>query len=167
MANTMDHGRKSVPSHRRRSLRAETRSAAVWTILSVIALAVVGLTMFFIRNRAGLLPWQRVPPYYSSVARAKPFPKTLSPSEFSDPSIARGYEIAQRIPEVLVQQPSYCRMLRHHHSLLACFVTTDAARCQGCLQEAYLADRMTLAGKSPEQIRNSIIAGEWRNVRLE
>ena len=112
--------------------------------------------------------WRPVPEYYTSVQRAKPFPKTLPPSAFSDPTVERAYEIAQRIPEVLVQQPSYCAFVEwHHESLLECFRTNDAARCKVCLQEAYLADKLNRSGKSAAEIRSSIIAGDWRTVKLE
>jgi hypothetical protein len=163
----MANGRKTGQPSRRQRFRAESRRAALWTALSVIALLGVGLAMYSVRKGFGILPWQRVPPYFSSVKQGRPLPKTLPPSGFIDPKVARGYEIARRIPEILVQQPSYCRLLRHHHSLLDCFSTYDAARCQVCLQEAYLTDRMTQMGKSPAEIRRSIIAGDWQKVGLE
>jgi hypothetical protein len=52
--------------------------------------------------------------------------------------------------------------------LLDCFRTNDAAYCgQICLKEAYLANELRRAGKSAAEIRSSIIAGEWRSVKLE
>ncbi len=161
--------RKSGNVSQRKRFHATNRKATVRVVLSIVALLAFGLATFFVRRHAGLLPWQRVPPYYASVDRAKPLPKTLAPSAFSDQRVARAYEIAKRIPEVLVQQPSYCLLARrHHHSLLECFSTNDAAYCgQVCLQEAYLTDELNRAGKSAAEIRSSIIAGEWRSVKIE
>lgn len=161
--------RKPKKVSRRERFDATSRKATLRVILSIVALLAFGLATFYVRRYAGLLPWQRVPPYSASVDRTKPLPKTLSPSEFSDPKTARAYEIAKRLPEVLVQQPSYCILARrHHHSLLECFITNDAAYCgQVCIKEAYLADELKRAGKSPAEIRTSITAGEWKNVRLE
>ena len=161
--------RKPGKVSRRKRFDVTSRKATLRVVLSIVALLAFGLATFYLRRHAGLLPWQRVPPYSASVDRTKPLPKTLPPSELSDPKIARAYEIAKLIPEVLVQQPSYCILARRHqHSLLECFITNDAAYCgQICIKEAYLADELNRAGKSASEIRSAIIAGDWRNVRLE
>ena len=161
--------RKPERLSRRKRVAVTGRKATIQVVLSIVALLAFGLATFYARRHAGLLPWQRVPLYYTSLERAKPFPTTLQPSAFSEPKIARAYEIAKRIPDVLVQQPSYCLLSqRHHHSLLDCFRTNDAAHCgQICLKEAYLADELSRAGKSPQEIRSAIIAGVWRSVKLE
>lgn len=143
------------------------RKASWQVAVSVAILLIFGLAAYVFRERFGMLPRQRTPHYYSSVEKARPMPTTLPPTAFQDPRVARGYAIAKRIPEVLVQQPSYCIVMRHHHSLLACFVTDDARHCQTCLKEAYLADELDRAGKTAAEIRASIIAGEWRNITLE
>ena len=146
-------------------MKANSRKAARRAIVWIVGILAFGLIAFLFRQREGLLPWQRVPPYAASVDRARPLPKTLPPEIFTDQKVAHGYEIAKRIPEVLVQQPSYGVFVRRHqHSLLDCFTTNDAARCEVCLQEAYLADHMYRAGKSAAAIRTSIIAGEWKNM---
>jgi Protein of unknown function with PCYCGC motif len=51
---------------------------------------------------------QLIPHYHDDPAKAKPFPKTLDPAQFSQPAIKKAYETARRIPEVLAQQPCYC-----------------------------------------------------------
>ena len=154
---------------RRKRFHETSRKATSRLVVSMVALFAFVLAVFFIRRHAGLLSWQRVPPYSVSIDQTKPLPKTLPPSEFSDPRITGAYAIAKRIPEVLVQQPSYCLLVRrHHHSLLECFITNDAAYCgQVCIKEAYLADELNRAGKSASEIRSSIIAGDWRRVRIE
>jgi hypothetical protein len=161
--------RKPGNVSRRKRISVAGRKATIQVVLSIVALLAFGLATFYMRRSAGLLPWQRVPLYYDSVEQAKPFPKTLQPSAFRDPKVAGAYEIANRIPEILVQQPSYCLLAqRHHHSLLDCFRTNDAAYCgQICLKEAYLTDELNRAGKSAAEIRSLIIAGEWRSVKLE
>lgn len=153
---------------RRYRAKANIRRAAWQVALCVAALLILGLAVYVFRERFRLLPWQQVPHYYSSAEQARPLPPTLPPAAFQDPRVARAYVIAKRIPEVLVQQPSYCLLMRrHHHSLPACFVTDDANRCQICLKESYLADELDRAGKSAAEIRASIIAGEWRSIKLE
>lgn len=163
--------RKPGRMSRRKRLRVTSRKVAVPIVLCIVAMIAIGLVTFLMRQRAGLPPGRmprRIPPYYESVDRARPLPRTMPPSAFGDPKVARGYEIAERIPEILVQQPSYCAYwLRKHQSLLHCFVTEDAAHCPGCLQEAYLVDSLTRAGKSATYIRGAIIAGEWWSVKLE
>ncbi len=165
----MGGSRKTEKPSRRKRIGATERKATIPVVLSIVALLAFGLGTFYMRRHLGLLPWQRVPLYYASVEKAKPFPKTMPPGEFSDPKVAGAYEIAKRIPEVLVQQPSYCTLGRtHHHSLLDCFRTNDAAHCgQICLNEAYLVDELSRAGKSAVEIRGSIIAGDWRQVTIE
>lgn len=144
------------------------RKASGQVAVSVTVLLIIGLAAYVFRERFGMLPRQRIPHYYSSVEKARPIPTTLPPTAFQDARVARGYAIAKRIPEVLVQQPSYCLLMqRHHHSLLACFVTDDAQHCQTCVKEAYLADELDRAGKTATEIRASIIAGEWRKIKLE
>ena len=152
----------------RRKRFSTSRNATLRAVLSIVVLLAVGFTAFYMRGRVGAFQWRSTPEYYTSVQRAKPFPKTLPPSAFGDPTVARAYEIAKRIPDVLVQQPSYCFFVdRHHESLLECFRTNDAARCKVCLMEAYLADKMNRSGKSAAEIRSVIIAGGWRSVKLE
>ena len=160
--------RKPGNISRLKRLSLTSRKVTLRVVLSIVILLAVGLTAFYMRGRVGSFRWRPDPEYYTSVQRAKPFPKTLPPVAFSDPTVARAYEIATRIPEVLVQQPSYCAFVeRHHESLLECFRTNDAARCKVCLQEAYLADKLNRSGKSAAEIRTSIMAGEWRGIKLE
>jgi hypothetical protein len=78
------------------------------------------------------------------------------------------YELAAKIPVVLHQQPCYCYCDRMgHNSLHSCFENAHGARCDICLKELYYAYGQHKKGKTASQIRKSIIAGEWRQVRLE
>jgi len=110
-----------------------------------------------------------IPAYHRSAKDAKPFPALLPASQFARyPVVARAYEIAHEIPEVLAQQPCYCYCDREfgHTSLLDCFTSTHTAGCMTCLKETYFAYQMTKQGKKPAAIRAAIIRGDWRNTSL-
>ncbi len=67
---------------------------------------------------------ESVPPFHEDPSTAKPFPETLSPSLFDIPAVARAYQVAGEIPEVLAQQPCYCYCDGHGHgSLLDCYAS--------------------------------------------
>src|SRR3990172_2031475 len=70
----------------------------------------------------------RVPPYHPGADAARPLPKTLPPEQFSIPVVAQAYRVAQRIPEVLAEQPCYCWCDKYGHgSLLDCYRTEHGA----------------------------------------
>ena len=74
------------------------------------------------------VPETRVPPFHPSAEAARPLPKILPPEQFSIPVVARAYRVAQRIPEVLAQQPCYCWCDKYGHgSLVDCFATEHGA----------------------------------------
>ncbi len=78
------------------------------------------------------------------------------------------YELAPKISAVIYQQPCYCHCDRMGHtSLRSCYESTHAAECGTCLQELYYSYRMSQAGKTPKQIRQGMIRGEWKRVELE
>jgi hypothetical protein len=72
---------------------------------------------------------QNVPHYFENPEAAKPFPTTLDPAQFSEPAVKRAYQIAQRIPDVLAQQPCYCFCDKgfNHGSLLHCHIDDHSA----------------------------------------
>jgi Protein of unknown function with PCYCGC motif len=110
-----------------------------------------------------------VPPYFKSAKAAQPLPAVLPASRFEGrPVVVRAYEIAGKIPKVLVQEPCYCGCDVHfgHHSLLDCYASDHTAGCAVCVKEAFLAYEMTKLGKSPAQIREAIIRGDWKQVDL-
>jgi Protein of unknown function with PCYCGC motif len=78
------------------------------------------------------------------------------------------YELAAKIPEVLLQQPCYCYCDRNmgHKSLHSCFEGTHGARCSTCLKELYYSYSMNKKGKTATQIRQGIIRGDWKQVDL-
>ena len=107
-----------------------------------------------------------VPAHFQTERDAAPLPETLSAKLFSDPKLARVYEIAQRIPAVLAQQPCYCYCDRGHghRSLLDCQRDDHSASCAVCRKEVLLSDRLTRMGLSAKEIRASIIRGDWKEV---
>lgn len=72
---------------------------------------------------------QNIPHYFDDPEKAKPFPKTLDPSQVNSLAAKQAYETARRIPEVLVQQPCYCYCDRGfgHGSLLDCHKDNHSA----------------------------------------
>jgi hypothetical protein len=47
-----------------------------------------------------------VPPYFKRAEDAKPFPRTLDPSQFLPGEVREAYSIAEEMPDVLAQQPT-------------------------------------------------------------
>ncbi len=77
------------------------------------------------------------------------------------------YDIAAKIPGVLYQLPCYCYCDRiGHKSLRSCYESAHAAHCATCLKEAYFAYFETKKGKTPKQIREEIIKGEFTSLDL-
>jgi len=109
---------------------------------------------------------EEIPPYHKTAQGAQPLPQTLSPSQFSNPLVAEAYEIARQIPRVLAQQPCYCHCNREfgHTSLLDCFTSTHTAGCGICMSETFFAYQMTRQGKTPAEIREGIIRGDWKHA---
>jgi Protein of unknown function with PCYCGC motif len=84
------------------------------------------------------------------------------------PFQTHAYDVAAQIPVVLHQQPCYCYCDRiGHNSLHSCFENTHGAQCATCLKELYYANAMTKKGKTPTQIRQGIIKGEWKQIDLQ
>jgi hypothetical protein len=78
------------------------------------------------------------------------------------------YDVAQKIPRVLYQMPCYCYCDRiGHNSLRSCFESSHGAHCATCMKEAFYTYFETKKGKSPKQIREGIIKGEWQSLDLE
>jgi hypothetical protein len=97
-----------------------------------------------------------VPPYFKRAEDAKPFPRTLDPSQFQDSAVREAYAVANEMPDILAQQPCYCRqpVLR---SLLDCFVNFEATNCEICVEEARLAGQLRLQGKTASEVRAVIV----------
>lgn len=111
----------------------------------------------------------RIPAHFESAAAAQPLPAVLDPKRFSNPIVARGYQMAAANSAVFAQQPCYCYCDagESHKSLLDCYASEHSAGCDICLREGYYVDKMTKAGKSAAEIRKLIIDKEWQKTSLE
>ena len=95
-------------------------------------------------------------------------PSTMSPDNFSDPVVQNAYTVAARVKKVLYQEPCYCHCDRSqgHASLLDCFVSKHGSGCQICVREDLYSYEQSRKGKTPAQIRDGIISGEWQSVDI-
>jgi hypothetical protein len=93
---------------------------------------------------------------------------TMEPSLFSDKEIFNAYVVAGRVKKVLYQQPCYCHCDRSsgHGSLLDCFVSRHGSGCETCMREAFYSYEQTRRGRTPAQIREGIIRGDWQKVNV-
>jgi len=93
-------------------------------------------------------------------------PPTMEATLFPDIQTFNAYIIAGRTKKVLYQQPCYCHCDRSqgHGSLLDCFVSRHGSGCDICQKEAFYSYEQTRKGKTPAQIREGIIKGEWQKV---
>jgi hypothetical protein len=94
-------------------------------------------------------------------------PPTMEPSIYSDNiGTFNAYAVAGRIKKVLYQEPCYCHCDRSqgHGSLLDCFVSRHGSSCDICMKEAFYSYEQTHKGKTPAQIREGIMRGDWQKV---
>jgi hypothetical protein len=149
--------------HKKQNLPKLTLANSKW----VIVLAVTALLLFF-----GFTFYMRyyfqfpstlddplVPPYFKRAEDAMPFPRTLDPSQFQASEAREAYAIAEEMPDVLAQQPCYCRrpVLR---SLLHCFANLEATNCEICVKEAQLVAQLHRQGRSASEIR-AVVVGQY------
>ncbi len=82
---------------------------------------------------------------------------------------AHAYELAAKVPNVIYQQPCYCHCDRSvgHTSLHSCFSSDHGAHCATCMQELFYTYQMTKAKKTPAQIREGIIHGDYASIDLQ
>ena len=85
------------------------------------------------------------------------------------PAQTHAYEIAAKISNVIHQEPCYCYCDRGmgHNSLHSCFEGTHGAQCDVCMKEVYYSYAQTKKGRTPAQIRQGIIKGEWKQIDLQ
>ncbi|MHB1021004.1 MAG: CYCXC family (seleno)protein [Acidobacteriaceae bacterium] len=119
-------------------------------------------------------PADDIPAYHSQPpATNKKLSPILSGKQLTGPYFThafqvRAYKEAAKIPKVLYQLPCYCRCDRSlgHTSLHSCFSGLHAAECSTCMKEGVYAYRMTMKGKSVQQIREGIEKGEFEKIDL-
>lgn len=95
-------------------------------------------------------------------------PPTMEASIYTDKLIFNAYAVAARVRKVLYQEPCYCHCDRSngHASLLDCFVGRHGSGCDICIKEVFYSYEQTRRGKTPAQIRDGIIRGDWQKVEL-
>ena len=105
-------------------------------------------------------------PAFHSEAPKDALPPTMEPSIFTDIQTFNAYVVAGRSKKVLYQQPCYCHCDRSqgHGSLLDCFASRHGSGCDICQKEDFYSYEQTRKGKTPAQIREGIINGEWQKV---
>ena len=105
-------------------------------------------------------------PSYHTKSPQTALPPTLEPSQFTDKVVFNAYLLAGRIRKILYQEPCYCHCDRSmgHGSLLDCFAGQHGAGCDICMREAFYSYEQTHKGKTPAQIRDGIVHGEWQKV---
>jgi Protein of unknown function with PCYCGC motif len=115
-----------------------------------------------------------VPAYNAAPPKGAKLPAILSKDQLGiDEAPAafqtHAYELAAKIPDVIQQQPCYCYCDRNmgHKSLHSCFEGTHGAGCFTCLKELYYSYSMHQKGKTPAEIRQGIIRGDWKQVDLK
>lgn len=110
-------------------------------------------------------PDESIPAFHAKAPQGA-LPPTMAPGLFSDIRTFNAYSLAARIKKVLYQEPCYCRCDRSqgHGSLLDCYVSRHAAECDVCQMEDFYSYEHTRKGKTPAQIRDGIIRGEWQHV---
>jgi hypothetical protein len=114
-----------------------------------------------------------VPAYNSQAPKAGDLLPILPPDlrvgeNFKYPYQVHAYELASKIPAVLSQMPCYCYCERiGHSSLHTCFESNHGAHCGICMKEVYYAYQQTKLKKTPAQIRDGIIKGDWKSIDLE
>ncbi len=113
-------------------------------------------------------------PAYNASAPTRPLPPVMQGDQLTGPYFTHQYQVvayrmAAKIPNVLHQQPCYCRCDREmqHNSLHSCFEGTHGAACSTCMKEAVFSYQQTKKGQTPAQIRTEIERGEWTSVDLE
>jgi len=134
-------------------------------ILAVVALAAITTSA----------EWLDVPAYHPAPPKkGEQLPSILGGLDlggpnFKNPFQVRAYELAAKIPNVIYQQPCYCRCDRSvgHKSLHSCFETTHGAHCAACMKELFYTYEQHKAGKTAAQIREGIIKGEWEKLDLQ
>jgi hypothetical protein len=95
-------------------------------------------------------------------------PPTMEPSIYTDKLVHNAYLVAGQVKAVLYQQPCYCHCDRSngHGSLLDCFVGRHGSGCGTCQKEAFYSYEQTHKGKTPAQIREGIVRGDWQKIDL-
>ena len=105
-------------------------------------------------------------PAFHAQAPGGALPPTMDPAIYSDKVVSNAYTVAGRVKKVLYQEPCYCHCDKGHghSSLLDCFTSKHGSMCNVCMAEAIYSYEQTQKKKTPAEIRQAIIAGEWQHI---
>jgi hypothetical protein len=111
---------------------------------------------------------ENIPAFHAEAPKDR-LPATVEPSQFDQPIVSNAYTVAGRVKKVLYQEPCYCHCDRSqgHGSLLDCFVSKHGSGCNICMGEDFYSYEQTRKSKTPAQIREGIIKGDWQSVDLQ
>jgi hypothetical protein len=149
-----------------------TLKAAALFVLFAAAILLLALQQPSNSSAASFAPSQSASedaiPAYHPQPPTSALPATMSSDNFTDPLVQNAYKLSSRVEKVLYQQPCYCHCDRSqgHESLLDCFVSKHGSGCGICIREDLYSYEQTHKGKTPSQIRDGIVAGEWQSVDI-
>jgi hypothetical protein len=145
---------------------AATLLAASSALLVIPQFAASGWQDMAGMNHDNNSPTEPTPAFHAQPAKDR-LPPTMDPAIFSDNiGVFNAYVVAGRIEKVLYQEPCYCHCDRSqgHGSLLDCFVSHHGTGCDICMKEAFYSYEQTRRGRTPTQIREGIMHGDWQKV---
>lgn len=107
-------------------------------------------------------------PAFHAAPPTESLPRTMEASLFTDKLVFNAYVVAGRVKKVLYQEPCYCHCDKSqgHRSLLDCFLSRHGSGCDICMKEAFYSYEQTRKGKTPAEIREGIVRGDWQKVDL-
>lgn len=152
-----------MPTRIRRERTVATAALTASMILSLL----LPLNGRSATQQSGSSPQSAEPvPNYHTQPPTGELPQTLDPEQFDNPVVKNAYALAAKVKKVLYQQPCYCHCDRSvgHESLLDCFAGKHGSMCNVCMAEAIYSYEQTQKHKTPAQIREGIIHGEWQHI---
>ena len=127
------------------------RRRGMWIMVGCIAAGLLGVSIMANLSRSGS-------PHPTPRA-AVDQPDVISAARYADfPRVVRAYELAAAVPMILDGLYCHCHCSEHsdHYSLLDCFASDHAARCDVCMSEAVIGHDMSRDGASLDEIRAQI-----------
>jgi hypothetical protein len=112
--------------------------------------------------------YHAAPPAAGAVLPAILSGKDLTGPDFRYPWQKAVYHDAAKVQKVLYQLPCFCRcdQALGHKSLRSCFEGLHGAECSTCAKEGYYAYKMTMQGKTVQQIREGIMHKDFESIDL-
>src|SRR5437588_12807446 len=140
---------------------------------AILPLAIVFLVV--LTQAQFMAPQSEIPAYSKTpLAKGQTLPKALTAQQLAangvdHPAALAAYKAADRVPNVMNQQPCYCYCDRHHghKSLHSCFEDMHGANCGTCVQEALYSYKMSQKGWTAKQIRDGIMRHEFQQIDLQ